>query len=166
MGGFLLLLLGLTIQADYWTGMSFTPPWMQEGSSPLIPWLVVSAVLIVLLLLHFGIRNIAAKTLLGSLRKEAAKSEVKGSLIGAFLRSTKPWRSIFLRTPAGWGRRARKQLTQVIQDTDTYIQTLNDQFTNPSGTVNVAQAQQNPHETTPQAFNEQPSAPIADNQQT
>jgi GTPase SAR1 family protein len=133
MGGFALLLLFLSIEADYWTGFSFTPPWMQPGSNPLIPWLVLAGLVIVLLIIHFGIRTLAAKTLIPSLRKEAAKADLKSNPVGAFLRSTKPWRSILLRTPAGWSRKARNQLSQVIQDTDSYIQTLNDQFTNPSG---------------------------------
>ena len=77
----------------------------------------------------------AAKSLLGSLKREAARADLKGSITAAFQRSTKLWRSIFQKSPAGWGRRARKRLSQVIQDTDTYIQTLNDQFTNPSGAV-------------------------------
>jgi hypothetical protein len=130
-----LLLLALTIKANYWTGFSFTPPWMQPGSNPIIPWLTLAVLVILLLLIHFTVRSLAAKTLLHSLRKEAKKADLKSNPIGAFLRSTKPWRSIFQRSPAGWGRKARKLLTQVIQDTDTYIQTLNDQFTNPSGTV-------------------------------
>ncbi len=137
MGGLMILLLGLTIKANYWTGFSFTPPWLQEGSNPAIPWLTLGALAVVLLLIHFAVRSLAAKTLLGYLKKEAAKANLKSNPLNAFLRSTKPWRSIFLRSPAGWGRKVRRQLTQVIQDTDTYVQNLNDQFTNPSGTERV-----------------------------
>ncbi len=137
MGALMLLVLGLTIKAGYWTGLSFNPPWMQPGSNPVIPWLVLGVLLIILILIHFGIRSISTKSLLGSLRKESSKADLKGDIAGAFQRSTKPWRSLFRKSPAGWGRKARKQLTQVIQDTDTYIQTLNDQFTNPSGMEKV-----------------------------
>jgi hypothetical protein len=133
MGCLLLLALSLSIKANYWTGFSFTPPWMQPGSSPLIPWVLMAGVLIVLFGIHFSVRTLAAKTLIPSLRKAAKKADLKSDPVGAFLRSTKPWRSIFFRTPAGWCRKTRNQLSQVIQDTDTYIQTLNDQFTNPSG---------------------------------
>lgn len=137
MGSLMILLLALTINAGYWTGFSFTPPWLQAESNPVIPWLALGALVIVLLVIHYGVRSVAAKTLLGSLRKDAAKAGLKSNPAGAFQRSTRPWRSIFRRKPAGWGRRARKQLTQVIQNTDTYIQTLNDQFTNPSGAKSV-----------------------------
>jgi hypothetical protein len=137
MGAFGLLLLALTIKAQYWTGFSFTPPWMQEGSNPIIPWLTLVIILIALLLIHFGVRAVAAKTLIPSLRKAASKANLKSNPVGAFRHSIKPWRSIFLKTPAGWGRKARKQVSKVIQDTDTYVQTLNDEFTNPSGSEKV-----------------------------
>ncbi|MDJ0806348.1 MAG: dynamin family protein [Gammaproteobacteria bacterium] len=139
MGVLLLVLLGMTIKAGYWSGLSFTPPWMQADTDPLIPWLVLGALGITLVIIHFVVRAISAKTLLGSLNRESAKADLKGNLAGAFLRSTKPWRSIFQKSPAGWGRKARRQLTQVIQDTDTYVQTLNDQFTNPSGAMKSMQ---------------------------
>jgi hypothetical protein len=70
-----------------------------------------------------------------------ASAGIKGNPVGAFLRSTKPWRSIFRKNPAGWGRRSKKQLRQVLQATDTYIQTLNDQFTNPSGSETLLSAE-------------------------
>ena len=70
--------------------------------------------------------------LLGSTLRSRA-TEFKRDLVRAFLRNTKPWRSIFARTPVGWGRLARKRLKRVLEDTDTYVQTLNDRFTNPSG---------------------------------
>jgi hypothetical protein len=74
---------------------------------------------------------------------------VKSNPLGSFIRSTKPWRSIFSKKPAGWGRKSRKQITDVVQSTDTYIQTLNDQFTNPSGSEKLLAA-------------ESPAAPPAD----
>jgi hypothetical protein len=38
-----------------------------------------------------------------------------------------------MRKPAGWGRRAQRRLAKVLEDTNTYIQKLNDMYTNPSG---------------------------------
>jgi GTPase SAR1 family protein len=135
MGGLLILLLALSINAGYWSGFSFNPPWLQGESGSLVGWLAAAGLLLVLVLIHFGVRSLAAKSLLKGLRKEAAQADLKGNPVGAFVRSTKPWRSIFQRNPAGWGRKARNRLYQVVQDTDTYIQTLNDQFTNPSGST-------------------------------
>jgi hypothetical protein len=76
---------------------------------------------------------------LGALRKQASKTGLKGDTSAAFLRSTNPWRSVLRKQPAGWGRKSRRQLREVLQSTDTYIQTLNDQFTNPSGSEKLLQ---------------------------
>jgi hypothetical protein len=54
-------------------------------------------------------------------------------LIAAFKRSSAPWRSIFSKKPAGWSRRTRSRLHEVIEQTDDYVQTLNNRFTNPAG---------------------------------
>ena len=99
------------------------------------PLLILGGLLLIVIVIavHFGMRSLAAKSLLRSLRKEADSIGLRGDLVAAFLRNTKPWRSIFARSPAGWGKGARKKLHQVILSTDSYIQTLNDSFTNPSG---------------------------------
>jgi GTPase SAR1 family protein len=138
MGLLLALLLGLSINAGYWQGFRFAPPWLQNGFSPL-PWILLGLLFIVLLGIHFGVRTLSARSLLGSIRKQAAKAGLKGDAAGAFQRSTKPWRSILRKHPAGWGRKSRRKLREVLQATDTYIQTLNDQFTNPSGTEKLLQ---------------------------
>jgi hypothetical protein len=51
----------------------------------------------------------------------------------AFGKNTRPWRSIFFTRPAGWGKRARHPLAEVLAEADRYVQSLNDRFTNPSG---------------------------------
>ena len=66
-------------------------------------------------------------------------------MVAAFRRGTRPWRSIFSTRPVGWGRSTRKKLHQIVQDTDSYVQSLNDRFTNPSG--NQTAAAQAPAET-------------------
>ncbi len=139
MGLLLAVLLGFTINAGYWQGLSFAPPWMESGANPILPWASLGLLLLVLLGIHFGIRKLAARTLQGSIRKQAAKAGLKGDPAGAFMHSTRPWRSIFRKHPAGWGRKSRRQLRDVLQATDSYIQTLNDQFTNPSGSEKLLQ---------------------------
>ena len=64
---------------------------------------------------------------------EAAKEDLHGDLTNAFAHNTRFWRSIFARSPAGWGAGAKRRLHKVRQDSNLYIQTLNDRFTNPSG---------------------------------
>jgi GTPase SAR1 family protein len=133
MGAVLLGLLGYSISAGYWQGLSFMPPWQTSEGGDLISWALLALLLVVLSGIHFGIKAAAARTLLGSIRRQATKADLKGNPADAFLKSTKPWRSILRKHPVGWGRKSRRQLREVLQSTDTYIQTLNDQFTNPSG---------------------------------
>lgn len=130
----LTLLLGLTIKQGYWQGLSFNPPWLQEFlSSPGLLYGSLAGSVIVLAVLHYLIRNAAARTIFPVLRRYTEQQGIKGNLVEAFRHSTRPWRSIFNKNPAGWSRRARTHLKQVIEDADSYVQTLNDRFTNPSG---------------------------------
>ncbi|MCU7851634.1 MAG: dynamin family protein [Candidatus Thiodiazotropha sp. (ex Monitilora ramsayi)] len=146
MGGLLLVLLALSINAGYWQGFKFAPTWLETGAAGLLPWVLLGFLVIAFAAIHFGVRAVAARSLLGSIRKQASKAGLKGNPATAFLRSTKPWRSIFRKHPAGWGRKSRRQLREVVQATDTYIQTLNDQFTNPSGSEKLlaSESQQAP----------------------
>jgi hypothetical protein len=133
-GAIVLLLLIGSIEAGYWQGMRFAPSWL-EGliANPILGSIVLVLVLIVIAGIHHGVRSLARKSLTRTLGKEAEAIGLRGDLVGAFLRSTRPWRSLFAKLPAGWGRGTRRRLHKIVQDTDTYVQTLNDRFTNPSG---------------------------------
>jgi GTPase SAR1 family protein len=141
MGGLTLALLIYSINAGYWQGLSFQPAWLAPDANSLIPWALLALLVILFGAIHFSVRGLAARTLLKGLRKKSSELGIKGNPASAFIRSTNPWRSIFRKNPAGWGRRSRKQLQQVLQATDTYVQTLNDQFTNPSGSEKLLAAE-------------------------
>lgn len=128
-------LLAGSIKLGYWQGLTFSAPsWLQNMfSTPLGIYSSVLGAYLVLLAVHFGIRHLVVKSMEGKIKKESAALDVRGSLLKAFKRSTVGWRSIFHKTPAGWGHRSRKLLSQVLQDADNYVQRLNDSFTNPSG---------------------------------
>ncbi len=139
-----IIFVTLTVKLGYWQGLSFAPPWLNDLLAN--QGLLYACIIIVLLGLggvHFLVRTLAARTLLKPLRRQSEKLALRGNLVNAFLRSTRPWRSIFSRTPAGWGRGTKKRLQQVTQDADDYVQTLNDRFTNPSG-ENPMEAQHEP----------------------
>ena len=51
----------------------------------------------------------------------------------ALHKSSRWWRSLFFPNPAGWGRRTAAGLSKVVDDSNAYIQKLNDEYTNPSG---------------------------------
>jgi hypothetical protein len=128
-------LLAGSIKLGYWQGLSFTAPsWLQSMiSTPLGIYSTALGTYLVLLAIHFGIRRLVARSMQGTIKKESAALQVRGSLLDAFKRSTVGWRSIFHKTPAGWGHRSRKLLSKVLEDSDDYVQRLNDSFTNPSG---------------------------------
>jgi len=134
-GAFFSLLIVLTVKAGYWDGLSFAPPWLEpEQTSAAVLYLTLAAHVLVLIAIHYGVRKLAASSLIRGLRNVmAGDSPGRGDLVAAFRRSTRPWRSIFAASPAGWGRLARTRLKHVLEETDTYVQTLNDRFTNPSG---------------------------------
>jgi hypothetical protein len=137
-GLLLIALVAITLNQGYWQGFSFAPPWLDAFlASPPLQIGATIASLAVVLGLHFLIRSLAARSLLRQLKRQTDKLAIRGNLSNAFLRNTKPWRSIFSSIPAGWGRGARKRLAQVKEDADNYVQTLNDRFTNPSGDASV-----------------------------
>lgn len=132
----LLLVAGLTfsIRQGYWQGLRFAPPWWDDlAASPGQLYAGGIVLAIVVFGLHYLVRAAAARSLQRTVNRHAQQLGVRGDLVNAFRRNTRPWRSIFSNSPAGWGRRARKRLKQVLQDADSFVQTLNDRFTNPSG---------------------------------
>ncbi len=83
--------------------------------------------------LHLAMRNLAARSLSSWLEKQQQSMPVKINLGGAFHKSTRPWRSLLSKKPAGWGRKTRRMLSTIITRADEFVQQLNDSFTNPSG---------------------------------
>ncbi|NIP55379.1 MAG: dynamin family protein, partial [Phycisphaerae bacterium] len=64
---------------------------------------------------------------------EVNDPDLQANYARAFKKNSRWYRSLLMRKPAGWGRRARRRLAKVLEDTNTYIQKLNDMYTNPSG---------------------------------
>ncbi|MGF1613303.1 MAG: dynamin family protein [Gammaproteobacteria bacterium] len=132
-----LLILGFlawSIPAGYWDGLFFSPPWLASLSRN--GWLLGLSVAVLAglgLYLHLVLRRLAARTIIATLRRDPTLSEYREALIAAFLKNTHFTHSIFSSNPVGWGSRAKKRIAQVLKDADLYVQTLNDQFTNPSG---------------------------------
>jgi len=89
---------------------------------------LIVAVLLVVLLVHFGVRHLVASWMQ---RKIAAE---EGNDLGlAFRKNTRFYRSVFGRHPAGWNGKARRTVDDVIEHAADFVETLNDRFTNPSG---------------------------------
>ena len=130
----LVMLLIWSVNVGYWQGMTFAPPWLESlSANNTALYGSILAVVLVVFGLHLTIKNLAARSMGASLARHGGKLSIRGNLARAFQRNTRPWRSIFNRSPVGWGHFSRKRLKQVIEDADNYVQTLNDRFTNPSG---------------------------------
>ncbi len=127
-----------TLWTGQWTGWSFTHPvWAQLLGDPLLRLSALGVVLVVGGYGHFTIRNIMTKRLSARLQRDPGSmsdTEFVGSLIQAFRRNTRWWRSVFCKQPAGWGPRTRRLLKEVLMEANYYVQELNNKFTNPSGT--------------------------------
>jgi len=138
----------ITSRLGQWEGMQLKAGWWDSlTAAPMNMYFGALAAYLIWLAVHYGVRRLAAKTLMRAADRLAQKLGIRGSLREAFLANTKPWRSIFSRNPAGWGRRNRRRIQQALEDADRYVQDLNDRFTNPSGNPPLELADAEPGET-------------------
>ncbi|MCB1866055.1 MAG: dynamin family protein [Chromatiales bacterium] len=123
----------------WWTNGALAIPgidWLRGHPGRIYAALAVAAALAIAV--HFVVRSVAAAGIARSLARTRPPADVPGNLKSAFIRNTRPWRSIFARKPAGWGRFARKRVLAVLAETDRFVQRLNDRFTDPSGRRDAA----------------------------
>lgn len=133
----IVVLLGLTINAGYWLGSSFEPPWLGLLGSPGVDRTVLLVLIIIGIgAIHFWMRKLVAKYM----ARKLAKAKGLGDLVHAFLANTRYWRSIFMRRPLGWNRFSKRRVIRTREAADHFVQILNNQFTNPSGGVKEKQA--------------------------
>jgi hypothetical protein len=123
-------LLGISIWQGWWSGLTFTPGWLEAFDGR--PWLLILIGVIaalVVLGLHFQIRGLVA----GRVSQRLNGDGIPGDVHNAFHKNTRFWRSIFRPQLVGWGGRARRRVQRVLTETGAFVQRLNDRFTNPSG---------------------------------
>ena len=128
------LLLALTIRAGYWQGLSPNLPSPDVlVQHPYLWYGLIAILLTAAIWAHLRIRSwIAAKTA-ARLLKEIGDENQRGNYLRAFRKSSRWCRSLLLPHPAGWSQRTAGVLDAVIDASNTYIQKLNDLYTNPSG---------------------------------
>jgi hypothetical protein len=135
----LAIFLFWSVSGGQWKGVSYEPEWLSSlgsiryGSEILAGLLAALAVAI-----HFGMRHLAALTVLPWVRSRAAAEDLRGDLVAAFQANTGKLRSAFFARVRGWGAGARRRIEKVREECDAYVQTLNDTFTNPSGRHHTA----------------------------
>ena len=91
---------------------------------------LVLGVLVVVLGIHFAIRNSVAGWMLRKMRDTPDAPYAR-----AFRNNTRAWRSVFASGAAGWSGKTRGAVDEVIEEATSFVETLNDRYTNPSGTA-------------------------------
>jgi hypothetical protein len=99
----------------------------------LLKGFIAAAVIGSLVVLHYGFRSFAQKRY----RPAADEHKLEGfdieSIDRAFIKSTGPLRSIFLRSPSGWHVFNRRRLSNVFYRAGVFIKKLNDTHIQPDG---------------------------------
>ncbi len=84
---------------------------------------------LLLYVIHLLIRALVAKWVARSLPEKDAS----GSIRLGFLRNTRWWQPLARPFIVGWNKNARAKIIQIREAADRFVQTLNDEYTNPSG---------------------------------
>ncbi len=125
-GGILVMIAVISNWISLWGLFS-----LDFTSQPWISTLKVTAISVAVIVIHSSVRNFIASRIARKLETETLAGNIKN----AFLRNTRPIRSLFHPAPAGWSSRSRRILAGVVSDASRFVQTMNDRFTNPSGII-------------------------------
>jgi len=105
--------------------------------NPVNLWIFGGVLITVLAFLHLKICKWAANRILKKLQCEKDINEdTREGLMRAFRKNTTPPRALFIgliNEPVGWGSRMHKRIGNILGNVNSYVQKLNDRFTNPSG---------------------------------
>ena len=127
-------LLGTSIWAGYWQGLSFAAPWLGWlMERPIALSLSIAALLVAAGYGHVRLRRVAANGVAAAMRDLDFDPDIKDWMERAFEHNTRAWQPMLGAEPTGWSASSRKRLAQVLAEADSYVQTLNSRFTDPSG---------------------------------
>jgi hypothetical protein len=125
------LFFWITLSRGDWNGFVFTP---FVGLDPAWQVGIISAVVLLLWLLHMYLREVAGRSVLRRLERDKSLGADREPLVAAFKRNLQAWwRSVATVAPRGWTRRRRRQLDKILADADGFVQALNDRYARPSG---------------------------------
>lgn len=129
------LFFALSYYANYWVDGSFKPFWLDSFlNSSVIQAITAGVVFVLLFVINFKVRRFFANRIAKKLPTENGP----GNISAAFLKSTRPFRSLFLSIPSGWGIRSRRVIEKVRNEADNFVKLLNDNFTDPLGRKEAA----------------------------
>ena len=134
LAGLAAVFLAVTIWGGYWQGLSLKLPfWEGLTGNSYVKYGALAVLIFAAVYAHYSIRRWAARRVQKKLLAEIKDPDLIANYKQALHKSSRWWRSLFLPNPAGWGRRTAARLDQVVEDSNAYIQKLNDEYTNPSG---------------------------------
>jgi len=134
LGAVLAAFLVATIWGGYWHGMTLKLSFLDNLPGGNYSKLGLLALLVLLFGYgHFSIRRLTANYVSRKLLAQVKDPDLQANYARAFQKNSRWYRSLLRRKPVGWGRRTKRRLAKVLEDTNTYIQKLNDMYTNPSG---------------------------------
>ena len=120
--------IGLAV-AFKWPLLSFFAlDWI--AAHPVETGAVAAAAVVMAGAVHFWARGRMARRVAKDLPE--AHGELELDLRAAFLKGTKAWRPVWLKSPAGWTGGAQKKLRAVRDTVAGHIQNLNDRYADPS----------------------------------
>lgn len=94
-----------------------------------LPMSLVAVGIAALVWAHFYIRKWHADRMVRRMQLETQRPE----LIKSFRKNTHFVHTLFRGSPVGWGRGSRKKLAKIREAADRFVQSLNDRYTDPSG---------------------------------
>ncbi len=130
----LVTFLGLTIWGGLWDGWSLSLPFLEILTrNNYVLYGVLFALLAIVGFAHFRIRRWAANKIAAKLIAEIKDADLHPNYQRAFAKTSRWWRSLLWPYPAGWSKNTAASLEEVVDESNAYIQKLNDEYTNPSG---------------------------------
>ncbi len=122
--------LAHTISNGYWQGANFILPAMSQSEhATLVSTGVLALLLAGFVLIHFILRTTLARWYARGL----AEDGYYGNVRAAFMKNTRWFRSLLRKQIAGWDKKAVHKISELRDSADSFVQNLNDQYTNPSG---------------------------------
>jgi hypothetical protein len=130
----LIIFLAVTIWGEYWDGFSLDLPLLDNLPGGKYTLYGILGVLVLgAAYIHVSVRQWASKSLISKFLKKIDDPDSILNYARAFGKNSAWHQSIFRRQPIGWSRRTKQRLAKILDNSNAYIQKLNDMYTNPSG---------------------------------
>jgi GTPase Era involved in 16S rRNA processing len=136
-GLIIVAIIAATLWSGEWEGWRFSHPfWSSLLNAPVWRFIALGVAVVLAGYIHFALRRFAAARVIAKVKKQVSdmrEMDFADNIASAFQKNTRFWRSIFAKRPIGWGQHTRRHIAAVLAEANSYVQTLNDKFTNPSG---------------------------------